>query len=551
MKTFIMSLAGYDSNIAKRCPGNSQNKYAAMGAAVLITTLMACFGGYHLANDIVSNKIAALGFALFWGSIVFGFEYMMINLFNNSSKGKWAIFSMRILMSIAISLLISTPFVLMLFQGTIKQRLAEEQKAKIENVETDFMVQKAIIDTALAVRFRSVIEHEKIAVDEAIGIGGTGLKGMGKWFTYKNDLLKNARKEDSTYRVNAAANLLALETNRDNNISSIKEFYSHDFLSQIMALLKLMREKGIVIFETILILLVLLLFDLMPIILKSTSSLKDEDDPYNQLVKLDKRHKLELGRLSLRNVTQNRYNEEMTTTELSPANAGLRTFKAEASSILLVYKTHQEYLALIEDEFKDNENIRNHAKRNLDLLSANSIDGILKDKKTSDYSDIELSDQYHAYIADIETLTPHHPFAADQNIINTVKELCKPEMDEEQKFNVLFEWITVNIPYDIDHDNLTGYRTAIDTFSAKTGICGELTALLVTMCRVAGIKADYVSVSKDDKGADVIHACAGISIKGSFRMADPSYKNSDVLHQVYAIKSDEDVLKNFISWNNS
>jgi hypothetical protein len=551
MKSFFMSLAGYDPKIAMRCPGNNQNKYAAMGAAVFITTLMACFGGYHIAKDIVSNRIAALAFAIFWGSIVFGFEYMMINLFNNSTKARWFIFSMRIAMSICISLLLSTPFVLMLFQATISQGLAEEKKSHIAVIDSTFLVQKSAIDTAMAIRYRSVQEHEKLAMDEALGkSSGTGLEGMGKWWAYKNNALQAAKREDSTYRIQAAAEISKLEVARNNEIVEMESFYAHDFLAQLVALLKLMKDKGIVLFETILIFIVLLLFDLMPIILKTASSLKDESDPYNQLVKIDEQQRLKLAALSLRSDTQNEYNE-ISSSEASPANSALRTFKGEATGGLLLIKAKYEYLTLVNEEFKDNEVLLQQAAKFLDVLSANLIDRLATANNLPNYSELTLPDQYHAYIADVETLTPHHPFAANQAIVGTVNMLVRPDMPEEQKFQTLFDWVVANIPYDNKHADHSGYRTAIQTFRSKTGICGELAALLITMCRIAGIKADYVSVTKDDKGDDVIHACSGIFINGGFRLADPAYKNPDVLHQIYEVKSDTDILKNFISWNKS
>jgi hypothetical protein len=67
------------------------------------------------------------------------------------------------------------------------------------------------------------------------------------------------------------------------------------------------------------------------------------------------------------------------------------------------------------------------------------------------------------------------------------------------------------------------------------------------MARSVGLKASYVSVTKDCDGNSVRHACAGIHLHRLF-LADIAYKQFDVKHKLFSVNKDSDVWRKYNEW---
>jgi hypothetical protein len=143
------------------------------------------------------------------------------------------------------------------------------------------------------------------------------------------------------------------------------------------------------------------------------------------------------------------------------------------------------------------------------------------------------------------------PFKVTDSIKENVIELIKGKDSEVEKAKAIFNWFMGNIKYgeEMKEKKGAGYFDSIEVFTHKEGICGEMAILYITMARVAGMKVNYISVSKDYKGKEVSHACAGVYINDQLILVDPAYRQFDIKHQEYKLINDEDFYKRFKKWD--
>jgi hypothetical protein len=103
------------------------------------------------------------------------------------------------------------------------------------------------------------------------------------------------------------------------------------------------------------------------------------------------------------------------------------------------------------------------------------------------------------------------------------------------KSREIFNWITSNVKYDHKRGKYqTSYKGALDVYKTRIGICGELSALQVTMERLVGNTAYLVAVEPK-------HACAAyINPNGKVTLVDPTSKfGFDIKYPKYEILSDD------------
>lgn len=112
----------------------------------------------------------------------------------------------------------------------------------------------------------------------------------------------------------------------------------------------------------------------------------------------------------------------------------------------------------------------------------------------------------------------------------------------------IFDWTKQNIVYQKMHD-LKHYKTAKEVFTAKSGVCGEMSVFLNSLLKYKGLSPDYVHVDVDMNGEKVNHACSGIKIKGNYYLIDVAYDQFDAKHQRWNMVTDDDLILNMIEWN--
>jgi phenylpropionate dioxygenase-like ring-hydroxylating dioxygenase large terminal subunit len=120
--------------------------------------------------------------------------------------------------------------------------------------------------------------------------------------------------------------------------------------------------------------------------------------------------------------------------------------------------------------------------------------------------------------------------------------IVRGKNSQEDRAKAIFYWMVGNIKY--GRDKKKRERNSIETFYDREGICCDQTVLFMSMARYAGVDADYVKVTRDNRNKKLLHACVGIN-PGRLILVDHAYKEFDVKHRRYEIVSDEYAITSF------
>src|ERR1017187_1013465 len=140
MQRLFVWLSGADERILAQCtrlPSSERRKFAGFGTMVLIPAILGLFSmGYAIATFSKDPRIY-LGAGVLWFFIVLSIDRFLSSTFYKSSvsgrRDFWTAFLFRLLFAGFIGLAVSHPLVLFLFDGTIKQKLADTRRAQIES----------------------------------------------------------------------------------------------------------------------------------------------------------------------------------------------------------------------------------------------------------------------------------------------------------------------------------------------------------------------------------------------------------------------------------
>lgn len=152
----------------------------------------------------------------------------------------------------------------------------------------------------------------------------------------------------------------------------------------------------------------------------------------------------------------------------------------------------------------------------------------------------------------------YHPINFNEEIITIVRSILQVVSAEREKAHSIFQWITDNVAYDYDKKKLIDqsrgkpipYRSAVQTFQERKGVCGEMANLNVAMARMAKMKANYAIISQLEDGSKVVHACAAVYLGDAPILSDPALKKFDVKHRQYEIIDDINLEQKMRAWNN-
>jgi hypothetical protein len=144
-KTFARC-AGANWQILEQCP-NEITRHAIVGATLITTAIMASISaGYFVFSAFKSIEVAFI-FGCFWGFMIYNLDlYIVTSLRKQSDKWTWKEFSIalpRILLAILLSIVVSKPLELKIFEKEINVEIVDENhdeigkfKAKNTDLET-------------------------------------------------------------------------------------------------------------------------------------------------------------------------------------------------------------------------------------------------------------------------------------------------------------------------------------------------------------------------------------------------------------------------------
>jgi uncharacterized protein DUF4407 len=126
-RRFFASLAGYDLSLASEYAGpeleHERKKLVRIGASVMVPAILAFFATSFFLSPYISSLWPKIAIALLVSLVILGIDCMIVTtLCRNSTLGTFA----RILISICMSIVVSEPVMLLLYQKTIDARIQKE-----------------------------------------------------------------------------------------------------------------------------------------------------------------------------------------------------------------------------------------------------------------------------------------------------------------------------------------------------------------------------------------------------------------------------------------
>ena len=317
MNKILFYLSKTDFGIIKKCPYSTRLIQASLGLFVLLTGIFAFISGSFAISNMFIHEDILTGIptldndtwyvSLGLGSI-FSIFIMAIDREIVSASNRLAIFA-RIPLAIIISLVVSLPIELKLFEGKIIKTLSKEIKTTNDslkqNLNREIFTIEARIDTLNHLKQIAVVKRDEWAsameaeVVGTIKIGRTGKAGLGPAFRidsvnklqqenmiaiYENELIRKKKELDIAQQV------------RDSAFKLRKEYQSYDLLSKYISLREIRRKdfSGSASILSWGITILFLLFELTPSIMKLLLPKTEYD------VLLDKRRLLNL--LAIRSI---------------------------------------------------------------------------------------------------------------------------------------------------------------------------------------------------------------------------------------------------------
>jgi hypothetical protein len=207
IKEFLLHCSGVDRELLRSCPSD-ENKYAGIGGTVFFTGVLAFFSSAYAIHTVFDSYFFAVLFGLVWGVMIFNLDRYIVG--SMKSRGVWlrdfVVAFPRLVMAVLLALVISKPLELKIFEKEINAELIimeqevyqrQEQKVndryaaqiaayegQIQGLQEELAAKQALRDT-LAL----------MAIQEADGTGGSGVKNLGPIYRAKKRDAEQAQAE--------------------------------------------------------------------------------------------------------------------------------------------------------------------------------------------------------------------------------------------------------------------------------------------------------------------------------------------------------------------
>lgn len=313
LKEFFWFCSGANISLLKRCPTDA-SKYTGMGAAVFFTGILAALSGGYAFYTVFENPYWASLFGLVWGTVIFNLDRFIVSTMRKK-QGGWfkeiIIASPRMLLAVMLAIVISKPLELRIFSKEIDRKLVvlEEQIYQNEIAEVDQRylnqsnaLQNQIRDLKAEISTKTITRDELAAAAraEADGTGGSMQRNAGPIYQLKKadadqaqrelDLISNQNLSIIADKEQEYSTLMAQKTAE---LQQIKRNPWDGMAAQLEALRVLGEENRAIYLANIFILLLFVMLECTPIIVKLIAP----RGPYDELLEIRehffKNHNLE------------------------------------------------------------------------------------------------------------------------------------------------------------------------------------------------------------------------------------------------------------------
>ena len=276
-----------------------RNRYRITGLIVMCTWLFATLAWTYFFSITLSNPWVYLPMGLFMGWVVLSIDRALIKGISPGSKTKFAPLMLRAALALTIGLFMAQPAVLYLFDKEVRMQASidNETRRKFKQQQLDSLYagqvvtltsQKQQLEQQLNSRYSSVLEAQKNFLAETDGTGGSGKVGISTIAKAKKEAYEQLQtdflqlqNQNQPIIDTLQKQLLGITADKKEQERQFTLLLNHGFLTRIEALQNLVKANQAVAFRYYLIVVILMLIELMPVIIKSMMP----SGPYEEAVK--------------------------------------------------------------------------------------------------------------------------------------------------------------------------------------------------------------------------------------------------------------------------
>lgn len=503
----LVRLSGYDWNIVQHTSSDTQIKLSAAGGLLVFVLFLSLFGGYKIGDIVYPIGYTKYFFACCFSACITSFDYFIIVFIKSKDIN---IIRTRLAISVLLSFFVALPLPMHLAKDKIEATLSKENAAAITACDSSFQVDIENAKASLNAKEKTMDSSLRSFVRE--GLTGHLGKYEDKYHLYKKDSMAYALEKIETDSI-----IQIMAANHAVEIKILQDVKNTDFISRAECLFKLSIKYPFIGFMVLAIIIVIVAFDTAVVTFKGSYSKAEDDynfwsdeinkrETVNNKILLDQRAEISRNELKL--------------------NAEKERIKADAERFSLLEKQLND--KIVESTF-------------IELLKKKAKENGLEDF----YENInEIVNKYKHQANNKSCENIFHVTKPMQTVIDSIKE----NSNEVNLMHNVYSWVLKNITYNTEHTR-NYYQTAAQTFNSKTGICGEISNLLIAFYRTLAIECFFCEVTKDDTGKEVTHACVAVKRGNNYQLIDVAYQSFDINHEEFRIITDDELALKFKHWN--
>ena len=313
-----------------------RNRYKIVGMTVLATWMFATLSWTYFFSTIVGTPIVFISLGLFMGFIILTIDRALIKGINRQGKRRLTPLIFRGLLALTIGTFMAQPAILYMFDKEIRlQTSLDNEKKRISKSDeltllyhtklADLSQAKKTLQADLDKSYNATSIARNNYIAEADGSGGTGKIGlktiaMAKKAEYEklsadyNKLLSTTQPKIDTLD----AEIKAINANKTNDLRQFGNYFNDGFLTRIEALNNLLKTNTALQYRYYLLLVILMLIELMPVIVKSILPA----GTYDEKVRLQEEMEIDIARsdISKQKRLQEYYNAQAVTNDEEAIN---------------------------------------------------------------------------------------------------------------------------------------------------------------------------------------------------------------------------------------
>ncbi|MEM6830663.1 MAG: DUF4407 domain-containing protein [Bacteroidota bacterium] len=344
---FFLFCSAANQNILKKCPSSERQKYAGVGATIFFTGLLAALSGGFALYTIFNDMTVAVLLGICWGALIFNLDRFIVSTVkkNERMSSQWKQVAPRLVLAIFLSIVISKPLEMKIFEQEINEKLHYTGVNKLEQVGN--LYEEKMANVRLSIESLRNREQERFDLREKYyedykceceGSCGTGQKGIGSECLRKQKKYEAANEEYQLLKAETAKEIADLQEEIE-TLKTEKTTYKEDlkasFASGLMAKMGALSElpPG----PSWAIVLLLICIEVAPILTKLLSPY----GPYDHMLKTME-YEYEIDEIATINLRNQKLNNQLTLLSRIEEKKVEQQVNQSDKAVMLVEEAYEE-----------------------------------------------------------------------------------------------------------------------------------------------------------------------------------------------------------------